>query len=149
MFGSWLASRLIKNVFILGAVLVLADFPNISHNALRSLKLKFKLKACCLARQPPIVIVTIFELLYSIFELLESITWDSQTIFSGFYKRSINAGTWKSTITSHIQDVAFDVVMTSQLNPRWRRPSRQYFSFRSSRAATALYVSKKKHYFFL
>ena len=29
--------------------------------------------------------------------------------FSGFYKRSINAGTWKSTITSHIQDVAFDV----------------------------------------
>ena len=33
--------------------------------------------------------------------------------FSGFYKRSINAGTWKSTITSHIQDVVFDVV-TSQ-----------------------------------
>ena len=36
--------------------------------------------------------------------LLESITWDSQ-------------GTWKSTITNHIQDVAFDV------NPRWRCPS--------------------------
>ena len=33
--------------------------------------------------------------------------------FSGFYKRSINAGTWKSTITSHIQDVAFEGV-TSQ-----------------------------------
>ena len=28
--------------------------------------------------------------------------------FSGFYKRSINAGTWKSTITNHIQDVVFD-----------------------------------------
>ena len=28
--------------------------------------------------------------------------------FSGFYKRSINVGTWKSTIISHIQDVAFD-----------------------------------------
>ena len=33
--------------------------------------------------------------------------------FSGFYKRSINAGTWKSKITGHIQDVAFDCV-TSQ-----------------------------------
>ena len=30
-----------------------------------------------------------------------------------------------------------------ELNPRWRRPSRQYFGFRSSRAATALHVSKK------
>ena len=30
--------------------------------------------------------------------------------FSGFYKRSINAGTWKSTITNHIQDVVFDGV---------------------------------------
>ena len=29
---------------------------------------------------------------------------------------------------------------------RWRRPT-QYFCFRSSRAATALHVSKKKHYF--
>ena len=36
--------------------------------------------------------------------LLESISWDSQTIFLGFYKRSINAWTWKSTITSHIQE---------------------------------------------
>ena len=42
--------------------------------------------------------------------LTELITWDSQT---GFYKRSTNARTWKSTVTSHIQDVAFDVV-TSQ-----------------------------------
>ena len=33
--------------------------------------------------------------------------------FSGFYKRSTNAGTWKSTITNHIQDVVFDGV-TSQ-----------------------------------
>ena len=33
--------------------------------------------------------------------------------FSGFYKRSINAGTGKSTITNHIQDVVFDGV-TSQ-----------------------------------
>ena len=33
--------------------------------------------------------------------------------FSGFFKRSINAATWKSTIASHIQDVAFDGV-TSQ-----------------------------------
>ena len=41
--------------------------------------------------------------------LLESITCD----FSDFYNRSINAGTWKSTITSHIEDVAFGVV-TSQ-----------------------------------
>ena len=30
-----------------------------------------------------------------------------------------------------------------KLNPRWRRPSRQYFGFRSSHAATALHVSKK------
>ena len=30
-----------------------------------------------------------------------------------------------------------------KLNPRWRRPSRQYFGFRSSRAATALHVSEK------
>ena len=45
--------------------------------------------------------------------LLESITWDSQNDFPGFYKRSINAGTWKSTITNRIQDVVFDGV-TSQ-----------------------------------
>ena len=30
-----------------------------------------------------------------------------------------------------------------KLHPRWRRPSRQYFVFRSSRAATSLRVSKK------
>ena len=34
-------------------------------------------------------------------------------------------------------------VTTSQLNSRWRRPSRQYFGFWSLRAATALHVSKK------
>ena len=55
-------------------------------------------------------------------------------IFSGFYKRSINAGTWKSTNTSHIQDVAFDGVtmfdgVNVKLNPRWQRPSRQYLGF--------------------
>ena len=44
--------------------------------------------------------------------LLESITWDSND-FSGFYNISINAGTWKSTITNHIKDVLFDGV-TSQ-----------------------------------
>ena len=49
--------------------------------------------------------------------LLESITWDSQTIFLAFTKRSINAGTWKSTITSHIQDVTFDGV-TSLVSSR-------------------------------
>ena len=36
-----------------------------------------------------------------------------------------------------------------KLNPRWWRPSRQYFGFRSSRAATALYVSKKTLLFVL
>ena len=30
-----------------------------------------------------------------------------------------------------------------KLNPRWRRPSCQYFGFRSSHAATSLHVSKK------
>ena len=63
-------------------------------------------------------------------------------IFSGFYKRSINAGTWKSTNTSHIQDVAFDGVtmfdgVNVKLNPRWQRPSRQYLGFRSLHAYTA------------
>ena len=36
--------------------------------------------------------------------------------FSGFYKRPINAGTWKSTITSHIQDVAFDVTTSTSIH---------------------------------
>ena len=54
--------------------------------------------------------------------------------FSGFYKRSVDAGTWKSTMTSHIQDVAFDVVTSNSI---------QDFGFRSSRAATELHVSKK------
>ena len=35
-----------------------------------------------------------------------------------------------------------------KLNPRWRRPSCQYFGFRSSHAATALHVSKKNTTFF-
>ena len=35
--------------------------------------------------------------------------------FSGFYKRSINAGTWKSTMTSRIQDVAFDGVTSNSI----------------------------------
>ena len=33
--------------------------------------------------------------------------------FSGFYKRSINTGTWKSKITNHIQDVVFDGDVTT------------------------------------
>ena len=36
--------------------------------------------------------------------------------FSGFYKRSINTGTWKSTITNHIEDVVFDGVTSQTSN---------------------------------
>ena len=36
-----------------------------------------------------------------------------------------------------------DITKYVKLNPRWRRPSRQYFGFQSSRAATASHVSKK------
>ena len=35
--------------------------------------------------------------------------------FSGFYKKSINASTLKSTITSHIQDVAFDFTTSNSI----------------------------------
>ena len=61
--------------------------------------------------------------------------------FSGFYKRSINAGTWKSQATFKMSCLTV-WRHNVKLNPRWRRPS-QYFGFRSSRAATALRVSKK------
>ena len=51
-------------------------------------------------------------------------------LFSGFYKRSINAGTWKSTITSHIQDVAFDSVTSQrQTQSKMAAPKSSIFCF--------------------
>ena len=45
------------------------------------------------------------------------------------------------SLSNHFE---FGVVTSQrQTQPRWRRPSRQYFVFRSSRATTALHVSKK------
>ena len=56
--------------------------------------------------------------------------WESQVIDSS----SITVGSTLSlTLWRH----------NVKLNPRWRRSSRQYFGFRSSRAATALHISKK------
>ena len=69
--------------------------------------------------------------------------------FSGFYKRPINAGTWKSTMTSHIKMSRLTVCRNNvKLNPRWRRPSRQYFGFRSSHARTAFHVSRRNITFY-
>ena len=79
--------------------------------------------------------------------LFESITWRLPNHFAGFYKRSINAGTWKSTITNRIQDDKsyshLTLFFQRQTQAKMVRHSRQYFGFRSSRAAVALHVSMK------
>ena len=56
------------------------------------------------------------------------IVWASRVIDSSSITQSEALWVWRHNV---------------KLNPRWRRPSRQYFGFRSSRAATALHVSKK------
>ena len=57
-----------------------------------------------------------------------TIVWESQVIDSSSITQSEVLWVWRCDV---------------KLNPRWRRPSRQYFGFRSSHAATALHVSKK------
>ena len=58
--------------------------------------------------------------------LLELISWDCQMIFSGFYKRSINAGTIHGNQQSQVIFKMSRLTLwrhNVKLNPRLRRPS--------------------------
>ena len=71
----------------------------------------------------------------------ESITGDSQTIF--WLLQEINKRI-NIEINNHKSYSRCRVWLHNlKLNPRWRRHSRQYFGYQSSRAATALHVSKR------
>ena len=76
--------------------------------------------------------------------LLESITWDSQTIFLAFARDQWmqEHGNQQSQTISKMSCLTV-WRHNGILSPRWRRTSHQYFGFRPLRAATALHVSKK------